>query len=142
MPGTAGRIRSWWRIVVAILVATCACFVCVVAGAWLVLRVSGAREEFASIASGTSRLATFDSLEMLERLYLPMMLGVQGGGAIVSGLCVGLLAGRKFASAAIVGISPLYLLTFAAGLSTENAIWACAYAVSATIAAYVIGGEA
>lgn len=135
---TARKMRSRWRIVIAILVATCACFLCLVVGTWLVLQVSGAREEFTTIVNGGFRMDASGSLEMVERLYLPM-LGVQGCAAIVSGLCVGLVAGRKSASAAIIGISPLYVLTFATGLTTKNAVWAFAYAVSGTTAAYVIG---
>lgn len=136
---TATTMRSPWRIVVAIVAALCACLTCLIVGAWLVLRMSGAREEFTSILNRGVRLDALSSADLLERLYVPVMLGVQGCSAIVSGLCVGLIAGRKSAGAAIVGIAPLYLITFATGLTTENVIWVCAYAASAIAAAYVIG---
>lgn len=66
------------RVVVAILVANFACLICIVLGSWLLLRLSGARDRIATIANGGLGVGALKSVDTLEGLYLPMMLGVQG----------------------------------------------------------------
>jgi hypothetical protein len=136
-----------WRVVVAIIAANCVCLTCIVVGVWFVLRWSGAGETFTTIAAAGfavehgGRFVASDPWATMERLYLPLMAGVQGSAAIAGGLALGFVAGRRSAAAAVIGIVPLYVNTFASGLTAENTIWACAYVGAAVAAAYLIGRE-
>jgi hypothetical protein len=133
------------RLVIAILSANLVSVIGIVVGAWLVLRLSGAGDEFRRIVeAGFSvdhgrQLAASDPWAMLQGLYLPLTAGVLGSAAIASGLCIGLIAGRRAAVGAALGIFPLYVVTFANGPSAESTVWGCAYVAAATAVAYLFG---
>lgn len=131
-----------WRVLLTIIAANGVCLTCVVVGVWLVLRWSGAGEAFTTIAAPGLTVGHAGRLgAAMDGLYLPLMAGVQGFAAIAGGVSVGVIAGRRFAVAAITGIVPLYVNTFASGISSEAAIWACAYGCAAVAAAYLLGRE-
>ncbi|HTM25441.1 MAG TPA: hypothetical protein VL225_09635 [Vicinamibacterales bacterium] len=136
-----------WRVVVAIVAANSVCLACIVVGVWVVLHWTGADETLTTIAAagfGSEHVrpsVVFDPWATLDRLYIPIMAGVQGLASIASGSTVGLIAGRRFAAGAVIGIVPLYVNTFSKGPAMESIAWACAYVAAAVLPAYLIGRE-
>ena len=123
----------------ATVAAMCACLLSLIVGAWLVLQLSGAGDEFKTAVRGGFAAGGADTVATLQRLYFPMMLGVQGCAAMVSGACVRLIAGRGALGAAVVAITPLYVLAFSTGPTAANALWAGGYVAASIIAASLVG---
>jgi hypothetical protein len=119
--------------------AVAICVSTLVIGTWVFLRLSAAGDELRAVqegASGPGGLRTVaggfgDPEKIMAAWSVPVMLGVLGASAIVTGLWAGMMSRRRPGLVALIGIAPLYVIAFAASPRWSSVGWAVLYTVLA-----------
>jgi len=119
--------------------AVAICVVTVVVGTWMFLRFSGAGDELRAVQEAASdpdglrnaarRLG--DPERIMAAWSVPVMFAVLGISAAVTGVWAGMTSTRRPGLMALIGIAPLYLMSFAASFRWSSVGWAVLYTILA-----------